>query len=163
MKTKGFHYLRKLQSGVYIEACYQIQSYGTYSSCQLYKVRYPTTCPLHVVDEVIARDERSTRYVGLGFQTLKRCPTFNERRIQEIFSVWLNILRRVPRSVLWLLRFPAAGEEHIRRTAKSWAGEDVASRVIFTDVTSKELHISRSRVVDLFLDTIEVSRMIFSW
>jgi hypothetical protein len=53
-----------------------------------------------------------------------------------VFRIWLNILKQVPNGVLWLLRFPAAGEPHLKRTAAQWAGEEVASRVIFTDVAS---------------------------
>ena len=30
-----------------------------------------------------------------------------------IFDVWMRLLKRVPNSVLWLLRFPPAGEENI--------------------------------------------------
>ncbi|CAL1695844.1 unnamed protein product [Somion occarium] len=74
---------------------------------------------------------------------------------QEIFAVWLRILVRVPRSILWLLRFPRAGEEHLIRTARQWAGDEVASRVRFSDVVDKEAHIYRGRVADLFLDTTE--------
>ncbi|KAI0756987.1 TPR-like protein [Daedaleopsis nitida] len=74
---------------------------------------------------------------------------------QGIFLVWLRILRRVPRSVLWLLRFPAAGEEHLLRTAKLWAGDDVAARIRFTEVAKKDWHVFRTRVADLFLDTAE--------
>ena len=40
-------------------------------------------------------------------------------------------------------------------TAHLWAGEEVASRVIFTDVAPKHLHILRGRVCDLVLDTAE--------
>jgi predicted O-linked N-acetylglucosamine transferase (SPINDLY family) len=36
-----------------------------------------------------------------------------------------------------------------------WAGEEVASRIWFTDVAPKNQHISRARVCDLFLDTPE--------
>lgn len=43
----------------------------------------------------------------------------------------------------------------MRRTAKAWAGAEVASRIIFTDVAPKSQHISRARVCDLFLDTPE--------
>ncbi|KAI0793500.1 glycosyl transferase family 41-domain-containing protein [Abortiporus biennis] len=74
---------------------------------------------------------------------------------QEIFLTWLRILTAVPRSILWLLRFPIAGEEHILRTARQWAGENVASRIRFTDVANKEEHIARGHAVDLFLDTLE--------
>lgn len=36
-----------------------------------------------------------------------------------------------------------------------WGGENVASRIIFTDVAPKHQHISRARICDLFLDTPE--------
>ncbi|KAK4504814.1 hypothetical protein PRZ48_002776 [Zasmidium cellare] len=71
------------------------------------------------------------------------------------FRTWLRILARVPNSILWLLRFPDLGESHLLSTAKMWAGSDVASRVIFTDVAPKHLHISRARICDLVLDTAE--------
>ncbi|KAH7242414.1 glycosyl transferase family 41-domain-containing protein [Fusarium tricinctum] len=71
------------------------------------------------------------------------------------FRTWLRILAQVPKAVIWLLRFPELGEVNLRRTAKLWAGEEVASRLIFTDVAPKSQHISRARVCDLFLDTPE--------
>ncbi len=61
----------------------------------------------------------------------------------------------MPNAVLWLLRFPDVGETNLKKTAKAWAGEDVARRIIFTDVAPKKRHISRARVCDLFLDTPE--------
>src|SRR6201996_5254462 len=71
------------------------------------------------------------------------------------FRTWLRILARVPKSILWLLRFPDLGEQHLKATAELWAGKDVASRVHFTDVAPKHLHISRARICDLVLDTAE--------
>ncbi|KAI1028892.1 hypothetical protein LB503_002364 [Fusarium chuoi] len=71
------------------------------------------------------------------------------------FRAWLRILAQVPKAVIWLLRFPELGEANLRRTARAWAGEEVASRLIFTDVAPKSQHISRARVCDLFLDTPE--------
>lgn len=61
----------------------------------------------------------------------------------------------MPKAILWLLRFPDLGESNLKRTAKEWAGEGVASRIWFTDVAPKHQHISRARVCDLFLDTPE--------
>lgn len=69
--------------------------------------------------------------------------------------MWLRILSRVPKAVLWLLRFPDLGEQNLRQTALLWVGHEVASRIIFTDVAPKHQHISRARVCDLFLDTPE--------
>ena len=71
------------------------------------------------------------------------------------FRTWLRILARVPNSILWLLRFPDLGEKHLLDTARLWAGNEVASRVVFTDVAPKHLHISRARICDLVLDTAE--------
>ncbi|KAJ1770477.1 hypothetical protein IW140_004255 [Coemansia sp. RSA 1813] len=72
-----------------------------------------------------------------------------------LFRMWLRILERVPNAIIWLLRFPAAGEEHLHRAAVEWAGEEVAQRVVFTDVAPKHVHIKRGRIADAFLDTPE--------
>lgn len=71
------------------------------------------------------------------------------------FRLWLRILERIPNSIIWLLRFPPAGEENLLRTAMEWCGPQVAQRVVFTDVAPKHIHIHRGRVADLFLDTPE--------
>ncbi|KAG0747849.1 hypothetical protein G6F57_007483 [Rhizopus arrhizus] len=71
------------------------------------------------------------------------------------FRLWLRILERIPNSILWLLRFPPAGEHHLKSCAAEWAGPQVAQRVIFTDVAPKHIHIHRGRIADIFLDTPE--------
>ena len=43
------------------------------------------------------------------------------------FRTWLRILARLPKAVLWLLRFPDLGETHLRQTATLWAGQEVAT------------------------------------
>ncbi len=69
----------------------------------------------------------------------------------ETFTTWCKILHRVPQSVLWLLRFPPYGEPRIRAEAAA-RGIDPA-RIIFTDVAAKPVHIRRSGIADVFLDT----------
>ncbi|XP_006646603.1 probable UDP-N-acetylglucosamine--peptide N-acetylglucosaminyltransferase SEC [Oryza brachyantha] len=69
----------------------------------------------------------------------------------DIFNTWCNILKRVPNSALWLLRFPAAGEMRLRAYAISKGVR--ADQIIFTDVAAKNEHIRRSALADLFLDT----------
>ncbi|KAF2127659.1 glycosyltransferase family 41 protein [Dothidotthia symphoricarpi CBS 119687] len=71
------------------------------------------------------------------------------------FRSWLRILTRIPKAILWLLRFPDLGETNLKQTAYMWAGAEVANRIMFTDVAQKHQHISRARVCDLFLDTPE--------
>ncbi|KAG1331547.1 putative UDP-N-acetylglucosamine--peptide N-acetylglucosaminyltransferase SEC [Cocos nucifera] len=69
----------------------------------------------------------------------------------EIFNTWCNILKRVPNSALWLLRFPAAGEMRLRAYAVAQGVRP--DQIIFTDVAMKNEHIRRSALADLFLDT----------
>ncbi|XP_050221942.1 probable UDP-N-acetylglucosamine--peptide N-acetylglucosaminyltransferase SEC [Mercurialis annua] len=69
----------------------------------------------------------------------------------EIFNTWCNILKRVPNSALWLLRFPAAGEMRLRSYAIAQGVQP--EQIIFTDVAMKQEHIRRSALADLFLDT----------
>ncbi|KAA3480326.1 putative UDP-N-acetylglucosamine--peptide N-acetylglucosaminyltransferase SEC [Gossypium australe] len=69
----------------------------------------------------------------------------------DIFTTWCNILKRVPNSALWLLRFPAAGETRLRAYATQQGVQP--DQIIFTDVAMKSEHIRRSALADLFLDT----------
>uniref|UniRef100_A0A0D9V9G9 protein O-GlcNAc transferase n=1 Tax=Leersia perrieri TaxID=77586 RepID=A0A0D9V9G9_9ORYZ len=69
----------------------------------------------------------------------------------DIFNTWCNILKRVPNSALWLLRFPAAGEMRLRAYAISKGVRP--DQIIFTDIAAKNEHIRRSALADLFLDT----------
>ncbi|CAF1499509.1 unnamed protein product [Adineta ricciae] len=64
---------------------------------------------------------------------------------------WCNILKRVPNSILWLLRFPVAGEENLIQTAKLHGVDP--SRLIFSNVAPKEEHVRRGQLADICLDT----------
>lgn len=64
---------------------------------------------------------------------------------------------RVPNSILWILRFPHSGEDNLTRTARQWAGQEIAQRIRFTNTVRKEQHIERCALADIFLDTVEVS------
>ena len=62
-----------------------------------------------------------------------------------------NILKRVPNSILWILRFPPAGEANIR--AEALARGIGPDQLHFTNVAPKDEHIKRGHLADLFLDT----------
>uniref|UniRef100_A0A8C2HZ56 UDP-N-acetylglucosamine--peptide N-acetylglucosaminyltransferase 110 kDa subunit n=1 Tax=Cyprinus carpio TaxID=7962 RepID=A0A8C2HZ56_CYPCA len=66
-------------------------------------------------------------------------------------QMWANILKRVPNSVLWLLRFPAVGEPNIQQYAQNLGLP--ASRIIFSPVAPKEEHVRRGQLADVCLDT----------
>jgi protein O-GlcNAc transferase len=99
----------------------------------------PDKCPTRAVYNV-----PEDKFVFCNFnQTYKIEP--------GIFDVWCNILKRVPNSILWLLRFPALSEVNIIAEAKARGIK--ASRIHFTDVAPKEEHLKRGYLADLFLDT----------
>lgn len=69
-----------------------------------------------------------------------------------IFDTWINILKRVPNSILWLLRFPGAGEENIFREARKRGLRH--DQIVFSDIAPKEEHLERCLLADLSLDTL---------
>ena len=62
----------------------------------------------------------------------------------------MNILKRVPDSILWLLEYPADAKVNLLKEAVS-RGVD-PSRLYFTAKATKHLHINRCFLADLALD-----------
>ena len=69
----------------------------------------------------------------------------------DTFGVLARILKRVPNSKVWLLRFPPTREQRIRQEAI--ARGLTTDRLVFRDVAGKDKHVARARLGDLFLDT----------
>ena len=69
----------------------------------------------------------------------------------EVFAAWMEILRAVPGSVLWLLSGNALAEGNLRAAAE---GQGIAAeRLIFADKAAKPVHLRRMGLADLALDT----------
>ena len=66
-------------------------------------------------------------------------------------QMWCNILKRVPKAVVWLLRFPAHGENNILTQAQQLGVSP--GRIIFSNVAAKEEHVRRGQLADVCLDT----------
>ena len=62
----------------------------------------------------------------------------------------MNILKRVPNSVLWILEYPLDAKENLLREAAA-RGVDPA-RILMTPKTPKHEHIERCHLADLSLD-----------
>ncbi|CAM9198426.1 unnamed protein product [Chrysoparadoxa australica] len=68
-----------------------------------------------------------------------------------IFEVWLKVLQRAPRAVLWLLDGGKEVRDNLREAA---ARVGVSSdRLVFAPVLPKREHLQRLRLADLALDT----------
>jgi predicted O-linked N-acetylglucosamine transferase (SPINDLY family) len=79
------------------------------------------------------------------------CFNNNFKITPEIFHSWMQILRGVDNSVLWLLEDTPSVPINLRKEAMK-AGIDPA-RVLFSGRIAPELYLARYRLADLFLDT----------
>ena len=69
-----------------------------------------------------------------------------------VFDDWMQILRAVPGSILWLLEGNPAAATNLRRAA---AGHGVdADRLVFAPWQPAADHLARCALADLFLDTL---------
>lgn len=67
------------------------------------------------------------------------------------FDIWMRLLRRLPRSVLWLLRANPWCDGNLRREAEA-RGVD-PDRLVFAEHVRQSEHLARHAHADLFLDT----------
>jgi predicted O-linked N-acetylglucosamine transferase (SPINDLY family) len=75
----------------------------------------------------------------------------NYKFTPEMFTVWMNILRRAPGSVLWLLADNQWAESSLRKEAAA-RGMD-GQRLIFASRVAPEAYLARYQLADLFLDS----------
>jgi len=69
-----------------------------------------------------------------------------------IFNVWMNLLKVIPDSVLWLSKPSAIAIENLKEEAGS-RGVNPARLIFAARTTDRKDHLSRLRLADLFLDT----------
>lgn len=96
---------------------------------------------------------------GLDDNAFVFCAFNNPKKINsEVFDVWMNILRRVPHSQLWLSN--PSEESTLERNLRVEAqqrGIDPGRLVFAPRMPDKSLHFARHRLADLFLDTFAYS------
>ncbi|MCP4328471.1 MAG: tetratricopeptide repeat protein [Alphaproteobacteria bacterium] len=70
----------------------------------------------------------------------------------KVFGLWMEILREVPRSVLWLLADSDTVTANLRAAAAS--AEVDPARLLFAKRVCRPRHLRRQQYADLFLDTL---------
>ncbi len=106
--------------------------------------------PLHDAD----RPDRIA--LGLPATGFIFCSFNNNYKIRpEIFDIWMNILRAVDGSVLWLMADSDTSKKNLQQEAVA-RGVD-PKRIVFAGRTSHDEHLHRQRAADLFLDTFPCS------
>jgi predicted O-linked N-acetylglucosamine transferase (SPINDLY family) len=82
------------------------------------------------------------------------CGFANRYKIEpRMFDVWMNVLKRVPASVLWLSPGAATGAGNLRREAQA-RGVGSERLVFARHLPSKAEHLARHRLAGLYLDTL---------
>ena len=123
------------------------------------EARYYSEKPLYMPDIYQVSDRKralapspSRAICGLPEDGFVYCSFNNNFKFTpEMFSVWMNILRRVSGSVLWLLADNPWAEENLRQEAIHQGIEP--ARLIFTERVAPENYLARYQIADLFLDT----------
>ncbi|ENO86860.1 tetratricopeptide repeat protein [Thauera linaloolentis] len=121
--------------------------------------RHYTETPLYMPDVYQVSDRKrpcaappARQACGLPAEGFVFCSLNNNNKYTpEVFDAWMNILRRVPGSLLWLLADNPWAEANLRREARQRGiGED---RLFFAGRVTPEQYLARYTVPDLFLDT----------
>lgn len=80
------------------------------------------------------------------------CFNSNYKILPATFDGWMNILKAVPGSVLWLLQGSEQTQNNLRREAQARGVDPV--RLVFAKNMPLADHLARQRAADLFLDTL---------
>lgn len=112
----------------------------------------PNTYQPNDSNKVISSNNLKKQDHGLPENAFVFCSFNNTYKIlPEIFDIWLNILKAVPHSVLWLIKDNNLAVSNLRMYAeKNGVSSD---RLIFADRLKLDEHLARHKFADLFLDT----------
>ncbi len=102
---------------------------------------------------IIAAATASRKSEGLPEQGFVFCCFNNNWKIAEpIFDVWMELLRSVEGSALWLLGDNDEAVRNLREAARSRHVDP--ARLVFANRVGYQDHLARHRLADLFLDTL---------
>jgi len=103
---------------------------------------------------IIGADTPSRAHEGLPESGFVFCSFTNSYKVSpQIFDVWMELLRDIDNSVLWLSNTNNAAKNNLRREAKQRGVNP--DRIIFARrVALNRDHLARHRLAGLFLDTL---------
>mgnify|MGYP001339937026 FL=1 len=100
-----------------------------------------------ISDKVFTREE-----MGLPKDSFVFC-CFNKnyKILPRVFDIWMNLLKKVKGSVLWLLVENSKARENLKKEATKRNIDE--NRIIFAKIMPLNDHLARHRCADLFIDT----------
>ncbi len=115
-------------------------------------VRMPNSYLIADSQHEIGEQTPTRADVGLPEDAIVFCSFNNSYKVTPaMFDLWMRLLRKLPKAVLWLRAWGVKAKENLRRNATN-GGVD-PSRIFFAPHVSTADHAARHRVIDLFLDT----------
>lgn len=81
----------------------------------------------------------------------------------ELYEVWMDILKAVPNSILWMLRYPhESPDDAIANLYAAAQKSDVdTKRIIFTPLFDFKDHLQLKSAADLYLSFLVISELVF--
>lgn len=101
-----------------------------------------------ISDKIFTRMEAGLPQQGFVFC----CFNTKYKITPDVYDIWMRILKRVDRSVLWLIADSPKVERNLRKEAVTRGVND--ERLIFAPRMPLSDHQARLRLADLFLDTV---------
>jgi predicted O-linked N-acetylglucosamine transferase (SPINDLY family) len=115
-------------------------------------IEMPDTYQVNDRHRVIDPIKPSRMELGLPADAFVFCCFNNHYKINRpAFDLWMELLRRIPKSVLWLLCKNDEAAYNLKQAVQK-AGVS-SERVIFAQATVPSRHLARHAQADLFLDT----------
>ena len=116
----------------------------------------PDSYQVNNSQKLISRHGLSREECGLPEGAFVFCCFNNPYKISPaMFEIWLQLLRRTERSVLWLFEEHPAASANLRQEAEK---RDISpNRLVFAQKIPLPDHLARHRHADLFLDTLPYS------
>ena len=122
----------------------------------LEKVAYLPRCYIPCSNDLLSKKANKKflkSELNLPEKEIVFCAFHNPHKINpEIFNIWIKILRRTKRSVLWIKSNSEIAKKNLRHQAKK-GGLD-PERIVFAEhISNINDHIERLKLADIFLDT----------
>ena len=116
-------------------------------------VYLPECYQVNDAKRAIGTDAPTRIEAGLPTDGFVFCCFNNSYKVSpQVFERWMQLLKHIPGSVLWLLQDNAAAARNLSREAQRHGVEP--ERLVFASRLPADRHLARHRLADLFLDTL---------
>lgn len=116
-------------------------------------ITLPDSHCLYDQTQTFAQDQLSRSDLNLPNESLVLCAFAPAKLIQpEIFGCWMQIMREIPSSVLWLIEWNDGCRQNLQNEAYEY-GVNPRRLIFAAPEHDAQAHVSRLQAADLFLDT----------